>query len=454
MATTMTQRQTGRAVLEFFLQGDGRADPYPLYRRLREEDPVHRMPGGTWLLTRYEDVAAALRNPALSSSLGGIAGNPQAIVPSADGRNRISTFASLGREVLAYAGVPRDPRPFLRTSAGLLRGQSEPGQFVSVVGKTLLLSDPPDHTRLRNLVKRAFTPRVVLDLHPRIEDLVDELIARCSGELDLISDFAYPLPLTIICEMLGVPASDQRQLIAWSRSLALGLDPIQAVIDPSVLSRADVATAEMVEYLTELTRRRRRDVGEDLISGLVAAAEGGDQLSDEEVVVTAALLLIAGHETTVNLIGNGLLALLRNPAQLERWREEPEISAVAVEELLRYDSPVQAATRRALEPFEVGGREIATGDLVMLFIGAANRDPDVFEQPDDLDLAREPNRHASFGGGIHYCLGAALARAEAQIAFPRLLARKPRLTVEDSELTWRPGLAIRGLKALPLRFAQ
>jgi cytochrome P450 len=300
-------------------------------------------------------------------------------------------------------------------------------------------------------VSRAFTPRHVEErLAPRIEALVDELLAeaRERGELDVMRDFAEPLPAIVIAELLGVPAEHREQFKHWSDGIVGTLGAPFA--SPEVQQRAMESAIGLAGYFREVIEERRRAPKDDLISALIAAEEQGQALSEEELLATLVLLLVAGNETTTNLIGNGMLALLRNRDQLERLRDDPSIAESAVEELLRYDSPVQATGRVAMEDIEVGGTVVKEGQVAFLLLGAANRDPAVFAEPDRLDLTRRDNRHVAFGYGIHFCLGAPLARVEAQVALPSLLRRFPDLRLATEELDWGGGLILRGLKSLPV----
>lgn len=378
------------------------ADPYPVYDRLRQKDPVHRMDGGRWLLTRYEDCTAVLRNPVMSSAL-------------------------------------RD---------GDVEGE-EPSLLQAYLSKLMLFNDAPDHTRLRGLVSRSFTPRVVEQLRPRIVELVDELLddAAETGELDVIAGLGRPLPVAVIAEMLGVPTEDQDRFRTWSEALAHTVDPEMA---PDVAERAAIAGLEFMQYFAELSEERRQRPRADLVSALVADEDAGDRLSADELVANCILLLIAGHETTTNLIGNGTLALLRNPEQLASFRADPELAKTAVEELLRYDSPVHLTGRAALEDTEVGGVPVKAGDRVTILLAAANRDPASFTDPARLDLARSDNKHLAFSSGPHFCLGAALARLEGQIALSSLVTRFPALELVGDELKWNPTITLRGLQRLPV----
>jgi pimeloyl-[acyl-carrier protein] synthase len=382
------------------------ADPYPTYHRLRTEDPVHHSALGFWVLTRYDDVVTALRDPRLA-------------------KEAIASF------VAARFGAP-----------------------VPATGLSMLDRDPPDHTRLRGLVSKAFTPRVVEGLRPRIQQIVDALIdgAAARGSMDLIEEFAYPIPVIVICEMLGVPVEDHEHFKGWSLDIARGLDLIWLGPDSEVGRRSIAARQALAEYFRGLIAQRRAAPRTDLLSGLIAAEEAGDKLNEVELLATCILLLIAGHETTVNLIGNGTLALLRHRDQLERLQREPGLIATAVEELLRFDGPVQRTARIPSEDVTIGGHTIAKGEMVMPFIGAADRDPAQFPDPDRLDIGRTDNRHIAFGWGIHFCLGAPLARLEGQIAINTLVRRLPKISLATDVPEYRQSLTLRGLKALPVSF--
>jgi cytochrome P450 len=383
------------------------ADPYPTYHRLRDEDPVHHSPLDFWVLTRYEDVAAVLRDPRFIKE-------------------------PLVSMVAARFGVSVPPG----------------------VGLSMLDRDPPDHTRLRSLVSKAFTPRVVEGLRPRIQKMVDDLItqAEAVGTMDLIEEFAYPIPVNVICEMLGVPVEEHERFKGWSLDIARGLDSVWLPPESEIPKRSGAARHAIGDYMRGLIAERRASPRGDLLSALIAAEEAGDKLSEDELIATCILLLIAGHETTVNLIGNGTLALLRHPEELRRLRETPGLITSAVEELLRYDGPVQRTARITSTEVTLGGRTIPKGEMVMPFIGAADRDPAQFSGPDRLDLGRADNRHIAFGWGIHFCLGAPLARVEGQIAIDTLVRRLPRLALVDDEPEYRQSLTLRGLKALPVTF--
>ena len=371
-------------------------DPHPAYARLRRTDPVRRvsLPGGgqAWLVTRYDDAKRALSDARLSK---------------------------------AYPGGP-----------GL-----------SPVSRHMLAVDPPDHTRLRRLVSAAFTARRVEALRPRIEEITAALLDDMAGrdEVDLLDAFAFPLPIQVICELLGVPADDRDAFRAWTSAIVGGPQP---GVDHHG------ALGAMIGYIRDLLATRRRHGGEDLLTGLLQVRDSADRLSEDELISMVFLLLIAGHETTVNLIGNGAWLLLSRRDRWERLRADPALLPAAIEEMLRYESPVETATfRHATTDLTIGGQHIRAGDEVVVALLAANRD-DRFTDPDEMLLDREANPHLAFGHGIHYCLGAPLARLEGVVAFGRLAERFPGLrlatTAEDSP-EWRPGLLLRGLQRLPVR---
>jgi len=310
--------------------------------------------------------------------------------------------------------------------------------------------DPPDHTRLRALVHKAFTPRLVEQMRARVQTLADELLEGITrhGEMDLINDYALPLPMTIITEILGVPTSDRHKFHKWSKAVV-------SLSSPNVTMRVLPNVWMFIRYLRRFFKLRRQDPQDDLASALIQAEEAGDRLSEDELLAMVFLLLVAGHETTVNLIGSGVLALLEHPDQMEKLRRDPSLIKPAVEELLRFTAPVFMSTERyAREDVTIHGVTIPHGEMTFGVIGSANRDENVFENPDALDITREPNKHLSFGQGIHFCLGAPLARLEAQIAINTLLLRVPdlRLKGPSESLRWRPSMILRGLDALPVVF--
>jgi cytochrome P450 len=350
--------------------------------------------------------------------------------------------------------VLRDPRFGRAGFEGLL--ESVYGNTVEQgrLPTSMLFRDPPDHTRLRGLVSRAFTPRVVEGLRPRIQQIVDGLLDRVqgAGRMEVISDLAYPLPVTVISEMLGVPEEDRERIKRWSADIARSLDAIGLPTDPEIVDRGRTGRRAIGDYFRSLIPDRKKRPRGDLLSLLIEAEEQGDKLSEGELLATCVLLYIAGHETTVNLIGNGLLALLRHPKELERLRDKPALVQSAVEELLRYDGPVQRTARITNADVELGEHKIPKGSMVVPVIGAANRDPAHFPDPDRLDVSRPDNRHIAFGFGIHFCLGAPLARLEGQITLGTLLHRLPQLALSTERPEWRESQVLRGLKALPVSF--
>jgi pimeloyl-[acyl-carrier protein] synthase len=383
------------------------ADPYPLYRRLRTEDPVHWDPFlHAWVVTRYNDVVRVLHDF------------------SAD-----RTFT-----------------PQQLTELGL----SQLSPIAGVMVKQMLFMDPPAHTRLRGLCSQAFTPRRVERLREHIQEIADRLIDEvlASGRMDLIRDFAAPMPATVTAEMLGVPTSDHVQLKAWSADFAEMLGNFQH--NPDRTHRVLGSLAGMTDYFKDAIREQKLHPGEGLVHDLLAAEVDGDRLSEEEVIANLIVTMVGGQETTTNLIGNGMLTLLRNPAVLEQLSSDLSLITSAVEELLRYESPSQHTARIAPEDVEIGGKKIRRKDAVIAVMGAANRDPEQFPDPDRLEITRKDNRHVAFGFGAHFCFGAPLARIEAQIAFSTILRRLPGLRLEAGPITWRENLGLRGLTALPV----
>jgi cytochrome P450 len=385
------------------------ADPYPAYAALRAAGRAHWFePSGQWLIPHYEDASALLRDRRL-------------------GRTYLHRFT--------HEEFGRTPPP----------PEHEP--FHTLNGNGLLDLEAPDHTRIRRLVSKAFTPRTVERLTPTVQRLADELVGNllADGGGDLIATVAEPLPVAVIAEMLGIPVADRHLLRPWSADIVgmFELNPTE-----EAAQRAVRASVEFSAYLRELIAERRKTPGEDLISALIAAYDEGERLSEQEMISTCVLLLNAGHEATVNTTGNGWWALFRNPGQLEALRAAPDaLLATAVEELMRYDTPLQMFERWVLDDIEVGGTVIPRGSEVALLFGSANRDPARFDRPDELDLARGENPHVTFGAGIHYCLGAPLARIELAASFGSLLRRAPGLRLV-AEPEWNPGYVIRGLSAL------
>jgi cytochrome P450 len=393
------------------LRPELRVDPHPFYRRLREKDPFHRSrPADGWILSRYADVQAVLGDRSFSS----------------DERNLRRWPRMRARR--ARAGLP-DPYEMDRAS--------------------MLRLDPPDHTRLRNLVSKAFTPRAVERMRPVVEKYVEEVLGRLAGrrEMELIADFAAPLPVSVIAEMLGVPVVDRERFRHWSD------EAVRTLGDHSNddQRRAEAAMQELGTYIEAIAEERRREPREDLLSALVRAEEAGDHLSREELFTTCVLLLVAGNETTTKLIGNSLLALLANPDQMELLRREPERIAGALEELLRFDGPVQLTSRMVTEDRELGGHALRRGQQLVLLLAAANRDPEQFAEPHRLDVTRPEVRHLAFGHGLHFCLGAQLARLEGTLALQALLTRFPKLRLAGPVL-WGDNMVLRGPRSLPLAF--
>ena len=318
--------------------------------------------------------------------------------------------------------------------------------------------DPPDHTRLRGLVNKAFTPGVVENMRALVQQLVNEMLDRVQDQhrMDVVADLANPLPAIVIAEMLGVPGTDQQQFKAWSDDIAMALSALDgARSKEELLALYEIGQKSFLSlsaYFSEKVAAMRRKPQENLLSALVQAEEQGDRLSEDELFANCVLLMLAGHETTTNLVGNGVLALLRNPDEHKKLNDKPELIGSAVEELLRYDCPVQKMARVALADITVHGKEIKQGALVCFSFGAANRDPEQFATPQKLDLARQPNRHLAFGHGLHYCVGAALARLEGQIAIGTIFRRLPSLRMDTEQLEWQRSFTLRGLKALPVAF--
>lgn len=376
-------------------------DPHPFYAEWRRSGPVRPvvLPGGFpgWLVTRYEDARQVLTDPNVSSAI-----QPQ----------------------------PNNPLP---------------PEINNAIGHHMLAADPPDHTRLRRLVTATFTARRIEALRPRIEQITDHLLDGMAGHdrVDLIDALAFPLPIQVICELLGIPSKDQDSFRQWSNVLVGG---------QTLRDQLPAAMTALVTYVRALIAERRQNPGDDLLSGLIQVRDSGDRLTEDELSSMVFLLLIAGHETTVNLIGNGSFLLL---SQRDRWEQlcaEPSLLPRAIEEFLRFESPVETATFRiTTAPIEVGGQAIAAGEIVIIGLLSANRDEDRFPDATALRLDRDQNSHLAFGHGIHYCLGAPLARLEAQVAFAKLLARYPGMELTDPNPGWRPGLLMRGLQALPVR---
>jgi cytochrome P450 len=384
-------------------------NPYPHYERMRTTDPVHLSPLGMYVASRHAEVSLVIRDKRF-------------------GKDYVE------RTVRRYGPKIMDEPVFRSMSHWMLQ------------------QDPPDHTRLRGLVVKAFTARRVEDMRPRIQQVVDETLDRVipQGQMDLIEDFAFRLPVTIICDMLGIPEDHREAFYTGSRDGGRLLDPVP--LSPEEIKQGNASNALAAMYFQQLFDLRRKSPGDDLVTELVQAEEDGSKLTNEELTANIILLFGAGHETTVNLIGNGLLALHRNPDQLALLKARPELITNAIEEFLRYDSSVQLTGRVALEDIDdLGGKRIPKGETVLCLLGSANHDPAVYpDNPERLDITRPNVKPLSFGGGIHFCLGAQLARIEAEIAISTLLRRIPDLRLDDAvNAEWRPTFVLRGLKRLP-----
>jgi len=329
--------------------------------------------------------------------------------------------------------------------------EDDPVAQAMIEMRPFLFRDPPDHTRLRGLVSKAFTPKVVESLRERTQRMVDELLddALEANQVDLLEEFAYPLPVRVICDLLGVPVEDHDRFKEWSNALARGLDP-DFLLAQEVIDARGEAVLQFSQYFFELLADRKQHPGEDLLSRLVAAEDGGTTLSEAEMLSTCILLLVAGHETTVNLISGGTLALLSHPDQLERFRTDPGVGRSAVEEMLRYVSPVQLTGRALTEDCEFGGVEFAAGDFAMLLLASGNHDPEQFDEPERFDVTRTPNNHLGFGFGIHHCLGAPLARMETQVALTSLVRRAPGLALAVDDVAYKSNVVLRGMESLPV----
>lgn len=385
------------------------ADPYPLYARLREEDPVHWDPYlHCWVFTRYADV----------------------------------------HQVLHSFSADRTPSPDQLRALGIVG--IEP--IAELMVRQMLFLDAPKHTHLRKLCSTAFTPRRVELLEQRIVEIAHGLIDRvsASGRIDVINDFAAPYPSIVFAALLGVPEEDHARLKAWSADFAEMLGNFQHNIDR--VAQVLKSTSEMVAYFRSAIHEEERPLADGLLKSLVEAEVDGERLSEEEVIANAIVTMVGGQETTTNLIGSGLLTLLRHPDKLAELRDRPEITPGAVEELLRYESPSQHTGRICREDVVIGGKLIRKGEAAMAVMAAGNRDPERFADPDTLDFERKDNRHLAFGWAAHFCFGAPLARMEGRIAFRALLDRLPNLALDDGKLEWRENLGLRGLKSLPVRF--
>jgi pimeloyl-[acyl-carrier protein] synthase len=401
---------TASLSLYHLLEPEVLAAPYPLYRRLREEDPVHWDPYlHAWVVTGYADVATVLQRFVASRT------------PSPE------KLSALGLDHL----VP----------------------IARVMVEQMLFLDPPAHGRIRRIAAAAFTSRRVELLRAHIREIADALVDRvvASGEMDVIGDFANPLPGIVTAEMFGLPRDDHRRLKAWSEAFAEMLGNFQH--NPERASDVLRSLEEMTAYFHEAVVRQLKEPGESLVQALATAEVDGDRLTEDEVVANLIILMVGGQETSTNLIGNGLLTLLRHPEDLERLREDLSLIPTAIEELLRYESPIQQTARLVPEAVELGDKQLMKDQAVIAVMGAANRDPERFADPDHLDIARSENRHLAFGGGAHLCFGAPLARIEGQVALETILARLPGLRLGTDPITWRPNLTLRGLSALHVAFS-
>jgi len=385
-----------------------RANPYPFYDVLRERAPVYFSPFETVVLSRYDDIAVTLRS------------------------------SDFSRDIEKHANAPTSPIANRRRERG---GDDS--------GKSILNLDPPDHTRLRRLVSLAFTPSAIERLRPRVQQLVDDVldVAAERGSMELIDELAFPMPFQVISDLLAMPTERSVELREWSQHLTASLEP---TADDDDMDRAEAAIGHFLPYLNGIIEDRRRNLGDDLLSALIQVEESGDRMTTQELIAFVLLLYVAGHETTVNLIGNGALALLRNRDQLVMWRDNPALDNVVVDELLRYDGPVQLTVRVPIRPVNYGETTVQPGTVVMTVLGAANHDPAMFDEPHALQVDR-PNahRHLAFAAGVHYCLGVSLAKLETQVAIGSLIRRFPNLDLAG-EPGWRDRLTIRGVDRLPL----
>ncbi|HIK04817.1 MAG TPA: cytochrome P450 [Trichormus sp. M33_DOE_039] len=389
-----------------------RNNPYQYYERLRSQDPIHFSFMGVWVITRYADAIAILRDPRFSVDM-------------------------------RRWGNYQDIR-FRET-------QGELGPLGRITSKWMLFMDPPDHTRLQRLASKAFTPQIVENLRPYIQEVVNAKLDQVAsvGKFDVVADLAHPLPVVVIAQMLGIPPEDRDQLQKWSDDVVLCLDPMMSI---DVFEHLNRVVVDLAEYFHNLISQRRQQRQNDLLSALIAARDDQDKLTEEELLGTCILLFAAGHETTVKLISNGVLALLRHPEQMAKLQQAPILIESAVEELLRYDSPVQLTVRTAIEDVEIGGKTIRKGQQVFVCMGSAHRDPVQFPYPDQLDITRQNNRHLAFSYGIHACLGNVLARVQTQIAINTLIQRFPDLQLATDQLEWHKKIILRGLKSLPVSF--
>lgn len=391
-------------------------NPYPVYRRLRREAPVFWCsPWNSWVLSRYDDVMNALKD--------------------------FKNFSNEGRQEALLAQLPVEELENFQT----LRNHYASGGLIN--------SDPPDHTRLRKLVSKAFTPRIVKKIEPLVREIADDLLSDVKDRetFDLIESYAFPIPAIVIAGLLGVPPEDRHHFKTWTETA--NLFPQSTTITREIVLQAQNALENLRNYLGDLLQERQKNPKEDLLTTLSSVRDEDDRLTRDELLSTACTLLIAGHETTTNLIGNGMLAILCDPKLKEELILNPDIMPVAIEEFLRYDAPVQSVKRVVLNDIEIKGQTLRKGDLVQILIGSANRDEEVFTEPDRVNINRQNKRHVAFGAGIHACLGAALARMEGPVAFRALFnhVSNIRLCIPPDELAWSPGNALRGLQSLPVK---
>jgi hypothetical protein len=383
------------------------ANPYPSYRSIQENDPIHwNEPLGFWLVTRFDDCVRLLKDTRFSSM---------------------------------RAALLREQHQFTKTP---------PSPIENFFGRNLLFTDPPKHTPIRSAVQFAFLPRLVENLRPRIQEVTRQLLLplKKKGALDIIADLAYPLPAIIVSELLGIPSSDRNQLKRWSDSIAAHLASHQRM--EAIIEQANQDVLQLNEYFRGFIRKYEKTPEDNLLSHMIAAKKQGKLLTEEDLIANSALILIAGHETTTNLIGNGLLALFQFPDQMEFLRKNPDLISNAIEELLRFDSPVQWVRRTVKENLSWPNKQWKKGDRVLALTGAANRDPEAFDHPDQLNLNRKNIKHLSFGHGAHFCLGAFLARVEGQIAIQTLLDEFPNLSLAPQEFHWRLDVGFRGVNSL------
>ncbi|MDW3217770.1 MAG: cytochrome P450 [Acidimicrobiales bacterium] len=420
------------SVLRFLVSAKARADPYPLYARLRAESPVHHSIVGATLVTRYDDVVDVFRQPVMSNV------DTNADIRFREGRHGRGIAAEFPGRLVFHIERAR-----YRRAAG------DGGVLPTLLDRFLILLDAPDHGRIRRLASRAFTPKVADAARPMIEKIANDLLdgIELRGEADLLAEYFYQLPTRVICELLGVPPGDVAPFHEWVRQIVRVLDVNER--GAGNIDEVEQAAQALDGYFRGLIERRRAEPADDLLTKLVVARDEGDKLSEEELVSFAVLLFAAGHETTANLMGNGLWHLHRHPDQLARFRSEPEIRPNAVDELLRYDSPIQLTQRTPLEATEVAGVPVSSGRPIVNIMGAANRDPDRFPDPDVLDVGRPDCQPLSFGFGVHHCIGAALARVEAEVGLGALLDRFPDLRLVRDTPEWRKTIVFRGLVDLP-----